>query len=106
MTSRDFCFWLQGFFELARTQSLSENQVSMIERHLALVFQHEIDPSMGPAKVQDALDAIHKPDPDHKMPDHSGALYDLKPPFLGATGIHATSDHLTKPQDGPIRYRC
>ena len=86
MTSRDFCFWLQGFFELSRTTTLSENQVSMIERHLALVFQHEIDPSMGNAKVQDKLNAAHAP----PSAAPSG-------PFLNP---------LTDKQDGPIKYRC
>jgi hypothetical protein len=47
MTSRDFCFWLQGFFELSNEQALSTAQTSMIAKHLALVFRHEIDPSMG-----------------------------------------------------------
>lgn len=68
MTSRDFCFWLQGFFELVMAPGnaepnltrllagLSAAQVEMIRRHLALVFKHEIDPSMHP-KVE--LDAIH-----------------------------------------------
>ena len=52
MTSRDFCYWLQGFFELRSTniendkQSLTVPQVDMIRNHLNLVFKHEIDPSM------------------------------------------------------------
>lgn len=73
MTSRDFCFWLQGLFELRNAgpkpalagpqeydwKSLSGYQVEIIEKHLALVFKHEIDPSMGPQKIQDELNAIH-----------------------------------------------
>jgi hypothetical protein len=52
MTSRDFCYWLQGYFELRSTniendkQSLTVPQVDMIRNHLNLVFKHEIDPSM------------------------------------------------------------
>lgn len=61
MTSRDFCFWLQGFFELSRAQSLSETQAQMIQQHLALVFKHEIDPSMGGSTNQAALNDIHSP---------------------------------------------
>jgi hypothetical protein len=66
VTSRDFCFWLQGFFELAEgaqvqpaVPSLTGAQVETVRRHLALVFKHEIDPSMGPTKHQAALDALH-----------------------------------------------
>jgi hypothetical protein len=59
MTSRDFCFWLQGFFELSNTNQLSEQQVSTIKAHLNLAFKHDIDPSMGGPTHQAALNAIH-----------------------------------------------
>lgn len=84
MTSRDFCFWLQGFFELTAETGMSKEQAEMVQRHLALVFTHEIDPSMGGAAHQTKLDAVH----------------DLKPPF------YETTSHFTQPQYGPIRYRC
>jgi len=72
MTSRDFCFWLQGFFEIVsagpqppepagRPIALSAAQADMVRRHLALVFKHEIDPSMGNAEHQAKLDEVHKP---------------------------------------------
>lgn len=62
MKSRDFAFWLQGYFEVsASNPGLTPAQVEVIKRHLALVFIHEIDPSMGDAKAQDALNKIHKP---------------------------------------------
>lgn len=44
MQSRDFVFWMQGFFELSPPGPLSVQQVEMIKAHLALVFQH--DPSI------------------------------------------------------------
>lgn len=47
MTSRDFCFWLQGFFEIAGPQAeIGAHEVTLIRNHLNLVFKHEIDPSM------------------------------------------------------------
>jgi hypothetical protein len=46
MTSRDFCFWLQGHLEMSPGQSMDSAQVEMMRKHLALVFVHEIDPSM------------------------------------------------------------
>lgn len=48
MTSRDFCFWLQGYFELRQNKAavIEPEQAKMIQRHLALVFKHEIDPSI------------------------------------------------------------
>jgi hypothetical protein len=46
MTSRDFCYWLQGCFEILDPSGLSERQTKIIKNHLNMVFIHEIDPSM------------------------------------------------------------
>lgn len=59
MQSRDFCYWLQGYFELAGDGPLSQAQATAVKQHLAMVFVHEIDPSMGDAKHQKALNDIH-----------------------------------------------
>jgi hypothetical protein len=59
MTSRDFCFWIQGLFELCEPKTLDERQTALIRQHLALVFKHEIDPAMGDEKHQDDLNKIH-----------------------------------------------
>lgn len=62
MTSRDFCYWLQGFLEIANEEEepeLTVKQVSIVQKHLALVFKHEIDPSQGDAKHQAELNKIH-----------------------------------------------
>lgn len=61
MTSRDFCFWMQSLFEVADLKEFDARQTEIVKRHLALVFKHEIDPSMGDAKHQAALDAVHSP---------------------------------------------
>jgi hypothetical protein len=62
MTSRDFAYWLQGFFEITGTNKIDEGQAEMIKNHLNLVFKHEIDPSLNGSKskeeVQDLQD-IH-----------------------------------------------
>jgi len=47
MTSRDFCYWLQDIFEVANPRELGPEAPEKIKAHLALVFIHEIDPSMG-----------------------------------------------------------
>jgi hypothetical protein len=67
MTSRDFCYWLQGFFELSfeelgETGGLTEGQVSIIKNHLNMVFFHEIDPSF-PKEQQEVLSKIHEGSP-------------------------------------------
>ncbi len=49
MTSRDFCYWLQGYFELEIMTSnhpekttISDKQAEAIKNHLAMVFKHEL----------------------------------------------------------------
>ena len=68
MTSRDFCYWLQGYFEILGAanptearQALTAEQTEMIGRHLNLVFVHEIDPSInqGDKAKADLLNALH-----------------------------------------------
>ena len=62
MTSRDFCYWLQGYFEIASVNSkllMNEAQIQMIKDHLSMVFAHEIDPSMGDENHQNKLNNIH-----------------------------------------------
>lgn len=44
MNSLDFCYWLQGFFEISKDselKNLDENQVKTIKDHLQLVFKQE-----------------------------------------------------------------
>lgn len=61
MNSRDFAYWLQGFFELTKDkgEGLTPEQTDLVKRHLNLVFVHDIDPSMGPKEHQDKLNLIH-----------------------------------------------
>ena len=60
MNSRDFCYWLQGFFELTEEGStLSVKQAQAIKNHLNMVFKHEIDPSYGDQAHQNILNSIH-----------------------------------------------
>jgi hypothetical protein len=62
MQSRDFCYWLQGYFEITGQQAdnrLTSAQLETIKKHLDLVFAHEIDPAMGDKPHQDKLNAIH-----------------------------------------------
>jgi len=63
MQSRDFAYWLQGFFEISETNQLTEKQVQVIKNHLNLVFVHEIDPSMGDEQHQTKLNQVHNGNP-------------------------------------------
>jgi hypothetical protein len=67
MKSVEFCYWLQGLFELQNPKKLNAEQTDLIRRHLNMVFKHEIDPSYGDASVQNILNELHgaytKPNP-------------------------------------------
>lgn len=64
MTARDFCYWLQGYFEVAGIKpdtgcTLTNPQVAAIQRHLSMVFAHDIDPKAGGADMQEMLSHLH-----------------------------------------------
>ena len=58
MKSVEFCYWLQGLFELGNPVSLNEQQTLLIKKHLNMVFVHEIDGSY-PQEQQKALSDAH-----------------------------------------------
>lgn len=69
MSEREFCYWLQGFIEIAEAggqlSNLTVAQTDTIKKHLAMVFVHAIDPTYPNGKK---LDAIHTPpDPTLKL---------------------------------------
>jgi len=51
MTSENFCYWLQGWFELNGTidhrDGATPETLKMIKNHLNMVFAHDIDPKLG-----------------------------------------------------------
>ena len=60
MTARDFCYWLQGKLEIdGEPKALTAEQVAVIQRHLSMVFAHDIDPKAGGPIMQKKLDEIH-----------------------------------------------
>ena len=125
MTSRDFAYWLQGFFELSVDEdvnTLKGFQVELIKKHLSMVFHHEIDPSMGGTEHQGKLNALHQGleniiltgqedqvdlNPNHGIttPDHTPSstveveadgVIDVPLNFMG----HSSNNQ------GPLKYRC
>lgn len=105
MTSRDFAFWLQGFFEIADPKEIDTKSTEMIKRHLNLVFKHEIDPSMGGPEHQNELNEIHTPKPTleelgkiHGF-EVTDAKWGPKPSSKHVMGIHGWYD----PAEGVLR---
>lgn len=57
MTTQNFCYWLQGFFEIAEPKFLDEKQIQIIKNHLNLVFE-KITPHTHSANVSGVFDLI------------------------------------------------
>lgn len=47
MNEREFCYWLQGLFEVGGAKSLDERQTQIVKDHLALVFK-KVTPDRSP----------------------------------------------------------
>ena len=55
MTPEQFCYWLQGFFELSGQTSLTDEQVEMVKKHLQTVF---INVTGDPSRLNEALQKV------------------------------------------------
>lgn len=40
MKPEEFCYWLQGLFEMADIEELDAKQTAILKRHLNMVFEH------------------------------------------------------------------
>lgn len=58
MKATEFCYWLQGMFELAEPTELNAEQTDLIKRHLAMAFLHDIDKRPSEAE-QGKLNQVH-----------------------------------------------
>ena len=92
MTSRDFAYWLQGFFEISNATFISPEQTKMIKKHLNLVFKHEIYPSMGDEKHQQELNAFHNNYPFPTTEEEAIAKWGKKPSPNHKFNIHGWYD--------------
>jgi hypothetical protein len=62
MKNTDFCYWLQGFFELTsenQNYSLNSQQIQTIKDHLKLVRMYDKKLDEFPAWLEGFLDNIH-----------------------------------------------
>ena len=109
MTSEQFVFWLQGFFEISEAKSeakkikLDEKQTEMIKRHLSLVFFHEIDPSYSDdPKVQEKMNDIHENSLDKET--NNPPAKPIKKPYTPSLNSFDGSSMF--PSENNVVYRC
>jgi hypothetical protein len=77
MKAENFCYWLNGFFELQqdKTVGITAEQAACIKRHLNMVFMHEIDPSLGTPEYRQELAREHDaPSPSPSRPPGNGRI--------------------------------
>jgi len=63
MTPENFCYWLQGFFEISQSSEITSEQAMMIKRHLDLVFHKS--PITHPYVFPAPIDYTGTPIPDY-----------------------------------------
>lgn len=64
METRDFCYWLQGFFELDSQDGLTKEQVQKIRKKLDSCFEHEVK---RPPKLDIPMPAHRPVDPNRRV---------------------------------------
>jgi hypothetical protein len=86
MKATEFCYWLQGLFELSGDKALTEEQVTKIKNHLKLVFLYDIDPSYTTdPELQKIFQNIH----DGKKPfEGVGIVKTPAGPIFGSKNDH------------------
>ncbi len=67
MGPTEFCYWLRGYFEIAgpQTRTLSQEQVEVISKHLALVFAEKAK-DMPPISKRDVPPILDPESPESK----------------------------------------
>ena len=84
MSPENFCFWLQGYFEIGGGDTLSPNQVQVVKDHLGLVFKKETpDRNIKPgwnAPPYPGQDGGMYIDPDTM---YKGPIYDTRGCMIG-----------------------
>ncbi len=81
MTTRDFCYWLQGYFELngVSEYGLSKEQVEMIQKHLYVVFKHECETVIIPQLQHGSFEPIKPQDFKHQSANESVLCWPVGP---------------------------
>jgi hypothetical protein len=74
MTEREFCYWLQGLFEVGKPETLNADQTEMIRQHLGLVFDRVINVATLDLSRIVHVDASKVPPATLPLPNTAGAV--------------------------------
>lgn len=72
MKASEFCYWLQGYFEISKDDAITKEKVDIIKNHLSMVFVHDLDPKqqkelaaslkISEKDAEELLNKLHRPD--------------------------------------------
>lgn len=68
MIPQDFCYWLQGWFEISTANKIDLFEINIIKSHLNLVFAHSIDTPDLDGKLQNMHDGTPLSNTNNKPP--------------------------------------
>lgn len=61
MTSQNFCYWLQGYFELSSNRLFDEAQIKVMRQHCDLAIAYdEMQPHPDPTEAMKFIRELHK----------------------------------------------
>ena len=67
MTHEQFCYWLQGYFEIKNPDSMTKQEIQIIKDHLQLVFEkvtpNRVEAALPVAPVRRCSPAVEQPAP-------------------------------------------
>lgn len=61
MSPENFCYWLQGFAEIAQNDTLSEKEWTIVKDHLSLVFDKKTPNRHFPIKFEPSSPGVYNP---------------------------------------------
>jgi hypothetical protein len=88
MTAENFCYWLQGFLEISKTDQITKEQVEEIKNHLALIFT-KVTPDLSTHTV--TCPPIEWNPPVYQTPTVASRLCSSTPSFNTNYLSHAAS---------------
>ena len=117
MTSVEFCYWLQGFFELDQPRVLTVQHVECIKRHVSLTEEVKHDDSPRQVKefrawLKTSLEWMDPSDPHHvqkvqsKLDQCFAHVIDKLYGEDGKLNAVHTPPHLRPDNGSGIRPRC
>jgi hypothetical protein len=112
MTPENFCYWLQGYFELYGPKTLDEKETRIVWDHLNLVFNKVTPDRSGPLNYGDGfrgfvtnLDKINTKSSNFENPVATGEAPKPPSPFFLSKDVYGKPHPFSVHSDGPNGFQ-